>query len=128
MNYGSCDNCKKVIRYDKLRLCEDCKNKFLHAVKDYIYDNGIKDVKEIHDATGVPIRVIEFFLNNDYFTSVNLVSDDEAKKVKDEQMLQQMALLEALKDSFNGDKKVVKEETKEAEMKGEMHFLGRRGK
>lgn len=118
MNYGSCAACKKVIRYDKLCLCDDCKNKFLEIVKNYIYDNGIHTAKEISNATSVRVRVIEYFLNNGYFKSVD-ISDYNSNGLDQEDVLKQMALLEELKSSF------IHEEKKE-DMTGEMHFLGRK--
>ena len=116
MNYGSCAACNKMIRYDKLRLCDDCKNKFLSIVKDYIYENGIHTASEIHQATGVPIRVIEYFLNNGYFKTVD-ISNYNKSDLSDQEALKQMALLEELKNSFNH------EEPKE--VKAEMRFMNR---
>jgi len=117
MNYGSCNQCGKLIKYVKLSLCDDCKTMFLHAVKDYIYENGVKTPKEISSATGVPVRVIEFFLNNGDLNSITKGSN-ESKTMNNEEVLKQMALLEALKDSFK--------EEKQEELKGEYHFIGRK--
>lgn len=117
MNYGSCAACNRIIRYDKLRLCEDCKNKYLSAVKDYIYENGIHKAEEISKATNVPVRIIEFFLNNGYFKSVDISAYND-KSLEQEEMLRQMALLEDLKNAFN-------REEKSDEVKGEMRFMNR---
>ena len=124
MNYGNCKACNKLIRFDKLSLCKDCEAKFLHAVKDYIYENGIKKPVEISKATGVPIRVIEYFLKNDYL-SESISEEQPLKHLGEdevEEKLRQMALLEALKDSFKHNVEVEEKE----ELKGEMHFLGRK--
>lgn len=118
MNYGSCNQCGKLIKYVKLSLCNDCKDKFLHTIKDYLYENGVHNPKEISCATGVPVRVIEFFLNNGDLNSITKESN-ESKTMNNEEVLKQMALLEALKDSFK--------EEKQEELKGEYHFIGRKG-
>ena len=118
MNYGSCGCCNKLIKYDKLSLCEDCKNNYLHSVKDYIYENGLHTSEQIHNATKVPIRVIEYFVNNGYLNSKN--DSNDQKKLNDEELLKKLALVESLKDSFNQD-----DNEKKEEITGEMHFLGR---
>jgi len=123
MNYGSCKSCGKGIRYDKLSLCKDCEAKYLHLVKDYIYENGVKTVNEIHLATGVPINVIGYFLKNGYFTSVNSAEAilDSVANEEQEKIQKQMALLDALKDAFSEN-----ENKKEEEFaKGEMRFMNR---
>ena len=122
MNYGSCSCCNKVIRYDKLRLCKDCEEMYLHKVKEFIYDNGIKTINEINQATGVPIRVIEYFINNNYFAQVNLVNDEEYhNSLSEAELERQLAILDALKNSFAKKEEVVEEESKYG--KAEMRFL-----
>lgn len=124
MNYGNCSCCHKVIKFQKLPLCEDCKEKYLHSVKTYIYDNGIKDAYEIHEATGVPVRVIEYFLNNDCLALSSSFSEEQLRKnLNEQERLKKLALLDALTDSFK-DKVAVLEEP-EYELQGEMHFLGK---
>lgn len=123
MNYGSCKCCGKVVRFDKLCLCKDCEIKYLHLVQDYIYENGVKTVKDIHLSTGVPINVIDYFIKNGYFADVtsaqaifNNVAQEEKEKVE-----KQIALLEALKDAFIE----TKDEKEEEFAKGEMRFMNR---
>lgn len=126
MNYGSCSCCKKVTKYADLPLCEECKNNFIHAVKDYIYENGVHTAKEIHDATGVPVRVIEYFMNHDYLDGKNNVNMSEQKKIEDEKFLQRMELIQKLQGSFSNKETAIK--NPEKELTGEYHFMGRKGK
>ena len=130
MNYGNCSCCNKVTRYTKLRLCEDCKNKYIHAVKDYIYEHGVSTAKVISDATGVPVRIIEFFMNNDYLDIRNTISAEEIKKQDDEKLLQRMELIQKLQGSFSKQSEVPEKNPRDPEevLTGEYHFIGRKGK
>lgn len=119
MNYGYCKCCRKVIRYQKLPLCEDCKEKYLHSVKTYIYENGAKSAQEIHEATHVPVGVIEYFLKNDYL-SMKASEEELRKNLMEQERIRKLVLLDALTASFNK-----KEEKPKEELIGEMHYLGR---
>lgn len=124
MNYGSCSCCNKVIKYDRLRVCDECLDKYLHVVKDYLYDNGAKTLLEIYSATGVPRKVIEYFINTGALSTKPKIEDSKGF-ARDEDVLkrqEQLAILEALKGEFSH--KISVEEEKE-DAKPEMRFMNR---
>ena len=89
MNIGNCKNCKKVISYNKIPVCEDCQKLFLQKIKEFIKENGIKTAPEINKATGVPIKVINFFIDegilveimNDHDVLINNTRDDTQNSI-----------------------------------------------
>ena len=122
MNYGSCSCCGKGIRFDGLSLCKDCEEKYLHSVKEYIYEHGVSTAEEINKVTHVPIQIILYFLNHDYLSKSTSTSEKILKdNIEEQERLRKKALIDALAGSFK-DKTVVE---KEEFAKPEMHFLGR---
>ena len=122
MNYGYCKCCRKVIRYQKMPLCNDCKEKYLHSVKEYIYEHGDKSAQEIHEATNVPVGVIEYFLKNDYLT-IKASEEELRKNLMEQERIRKLVLLNALTNSFKNEDENKKES--DYELMGEMHFLGK---
>lgn len=120
MNIGSCKCCKKVIKYDDISLCDNCKENYKQRVKAYIRENGIKTAQEIKDGTKVPIGVIEYFLKKDVLYDIS--EEELRKKLYEQERLRKLALLNSLTDSFMH--KNDKEEEPEYNLEGEMHYLG----
>ena len=126
MNFGSCKGCGKGIMYNGLSLCKDCEEKYLHSVKEFIYDNGVKSAQEIHQATNVPVQVILYFLNHDCLSqSVGNSEDILQKNLNEQERLRKKQLIDALARSFKEKAHVDSEQDNEYQYQGEMHFLGR---
>ena len=96
MNIGNCKNCKKVISYNKIPICEDCQKLFLQKIKEFINENGIKTAPEINKETGVPIKVIDFFIDEGVLVEVMNNHDVQINDVKDDTQ-NQMLLVRELK-------------------------------
>lgn len=92
MNFGNCKNCNKAIKYDSIPLCSECEEKFFLKVRDFIYENGPKTADEIHKATGVPKKVINYFIENGslYSSIENKVSQEEQEKMEKIRILSEL--------------------------------------
>ncbi len=120
MNIGCCKCCKKVIKYDDISLCDDCKEIYKQRVKAYLRENGIKTAQEIKAGTKVPISVIEYFLKKDVLYDI---SEEELRKnLYEQERLRKLALLNSLKATFTHKDDI--DEESEYKLKGEMHYLG----
>ena len=110
MNVGNCKNCNKVIQYTRLPICKDCEEMFLKKVKEYIRENGTKTVEEIKNATQVPIKVIEYFVEIGalYETEMPLPdSKEELKKYKNILLMNELkkSMQASAQSNLKSDKK-----------------------
>ena len=110
MNYGNCKYCGKAFGYEKIRVCEDCLKKLFIQVREYIYANGRKTPAELTQATGVPLAIIE------YFVEEGGLYEDEHQETPEEERekkarLQKLQMLNELKNSIEADAKNKKPES-----------------
>lgn len=103
MNIGNCKNCKKVISYNKIPICEDCQKLFLQKIKEFINENGIKTAPEINKATGVPIKVIDFFIDEGVLVEVMNNHNVQINDAKDDTQNQMLLVRELKKQLENSN-------------------------
>lgn len=83
MNIGSCKSCNATIKYDKIPICNECEKMFLSKVKEYISENGVQKPDAICKATGVPLKVITYFIDEGILYDVDQTLDFEAQTKMD---------------------------------------------
>ena len=77
MNYGNCKNCNAMIKYERIPLCSKCEKEFYLKVREFIYKNGSASPQEIHKETQVPLKVIDYFIENGSLYDENIKLDEE---------------------------------------------------
>jgi hypothetical protein len=86
MNVGKCKCCNTSTTYDEIPVCEKCLKNFKTLVKNYLDKNGEKTSDQINQATGVPIRVIDYFIEKgvlyDTADSLNFDKKQELERYK----------------------------------------------
>ena len=119
MNIGNCKNCKKVISYNKIPICDDCQKLFLQKIKEFINENGIKTSQEINQATGVPIKVIDFFIEEGILIEIINNNDVSIKDDKTDTQ-NQILLVRELKKQLEDNNKKVQEPSKKT---AQYHYI-----
>ena len=65
MIYGQCIRCGKVITYDKVRYCDNCKEYFYHLIRDYLYEHQQEKVTEICKKLHIPKVLNDYYIDNE---------------------------------------------------------------
>ncbi len=103
MNIGNCKYCKKVISYSNIPVCEACQKLFLQKIKEFINENGFKTAPEINKATGVPIKVIDYFIDEGILIETVDNCDTVTKNTKNDNQNQILLVRELKKQLENSN-------------------------
>ena len=115
---GKCRCCDKTISYDDIPVCKECLDKFYLTVREYIYANGSSTPDQIKNATGVPLKVIEYFMQNG--------SLEEKEKTPEEKALEERRKKLAMMQEFGKAFETEKVNNVVEEKKGDGYFTRRR--
>lgn len=119
MNLSNCKSCYAILtQYSKIPICKNCEEKYKKLVKEYLNENGNKTPQEIKEATGVPLKVINYFIEEGILCEDELNSINELKKYK------QMLLLKELGKAIQDDNQI--EEQSLNERKIQFHIKGKK--
>ena len=110
MNIGSCKSCNATIKYDKIPICNECEKMFLSKVKEYISENGVQKPDAICKATGVPLKVITYFIDEGILYDVDQTLDlEDQTKMDKYRTIVELNKLKKQLENENSNNKQTKE-------------------
>ena len=106
-SFGQCKLCNKTTSYEDIPVCKTCLDECYLKVREYLYANRSATPEIIHENTGVPIKVITYFVENG--------SLEEKEKSDDEKALEErrkkLEMLQKFNQAFTPSKPTVEPET-----------------
>ena len=99
MNFGQCKSCNKSIKYNKIPVCTECLNNYFIKVRDYIYVNGMKTADQLKEATGVPVKVINYFIEQGSLLEEN----GKLPEIEEEEKNQKLRMINDLRNMIRQD-------------------------
>lgn len=125
MEFCTCLYCNKRISYTRgARLCKECDQKLFKKIKEYLKNNKPTNMYVIHEATGIPVKIIKEFIKDSRLEQMqdgiktcigcgDIIVDDSKYCPK---CMEKAKILKQLNNSF---------ENKNDEIKPKMHFINK---
>ena len=82
-NVDVCLGCKKLIRYTKFNLCDECRTLYFNRIREYLSDNKTSNNLEVARNLGISLKVVNFFIQEQSLVDTTYrVSQDNMVKVR----------------------------------------------
>ena len=125
MNYGNCALCGRLVAYNTVRICDDCKEKKLELVINYLKENGVTKTDELCAKLNIPKRLIVDFIVEGSLEMKFLNADEVDQLLEEERKRNVVSTINSLVANQS------KIETQKQELKSsgnKMRFLNRNRK
>ena len=83
----TCLGCKKMMKFARINLCDECKELYLQKIKDYLKDNNNANGYAIAKALKISPKIIEYFIQDGSLVNVNALSKDKYDNLKELQTI-----------------------------------------
>ena len=124
MNYGNCKVCGKLVAYNKVRICNVCKEVELEKIKKYIEENGTIRINRLCKDLNIPEYLIVEFINNGSLETNNFYENEIEGLLEKER---RRILVDHLK-TLNHNNIEIESKKEELKIRGKMRFLNLRKK
>lgn len=103
----TCLGCKKMMKFARINLCDECKELYLQKIKDYLKDNNNANGYAIAKALKISPKVIEYFIQDGSLVNVNTLNKNKYDNLKELQAIGRQMQQVAEQKGTDGQKKVM---------------------
>ena len=119
MNYGNCARCGRLVAYNHVRICNNCKELELEEVKKYIDEKGTVPMNRLCSDLGIPKGLIVEFINEGSL-EIKYFHEDEIEGLLEKERRKE--LVEHL-NSLQGNSDKIESQKEELKVKSRMRFI-----
>ena len=87
MDFGACGRCKKIIAYEGINLCNECRTYYFKTIRDYLYENKNCNNVELSRNLNIPLSIVNYFIKEgdliDTASRYNETRDEKVKVIKE---------------------------------------------